>query len=75
MKQNVGSGILIGAVALVLIVVGVIAYRLFFTDPNATQLQGKEGQRIYMENRAKDADVFKRVREQQARGVPPDQIK
>ncbi|MDX1931126.1 MAG: hypothetical protein SFU56_00830 [Capsulimonadales bacterium] len=75
MKKEIHPGVIIGAIVVILGVVGFFAFKTFFTDPNYTPLQGAEGQRKYIERRSKDAEIYKKIQQQQAAGVPPDQIK
>jgi hypothetical protein len=63
LKKEINPGILIAAVVALALIIGFFAYRTFFTDANYTPLQGAEGDRIYSENRKKQAGHMKAGRD------------
>jgi hypothetical protein len=60
-EKNVSPGVFIAIIAVVLVVVGVVAYRTFFTDPNYTPIKGAAAEKAYDEGRARDREMYTRM--------------
>jgi hypothetical protein len=61
-KQNVSPVIFAVILVVVLAVVGFFAYRTFFTDPNYTPIKGAAAEKAYDQGRAKDREMYQRMR-------------
>ena len=64
--KNIGPGAIIGAIVVVIALIGFVAYQFFFSDPNYTPIKGAAAEKAYDDAKAKDRDMYKRVRAEEA---------
>lgn len=70
-KKEISPVILIGAVVAVMAILGFVAYRTFFTDPNYTPIQGAAAEKAYDDARAKDREIYRKALQKGGGGTNP----
>jgi hypothetical protein len=61
MKKEIHPGLIAGAVGVVILIMGFLAYKMFFQDTSASP-NSEADKKAYAENRKRDAEIYQRTR-------------